>query len=438
MVEKHHALLAVLLTLLGGWAAYPATAAGANPDRPVYKFAFGPGQAPAGYTRVPPDAVYSKDPGYGFEAGAKIIAIARGSGGFSTSDRPFFFSAAVPEGNYKVTVTLGDSQGESTTTVKAELRRLMLEQVHTTAGQIVSKSFIVNVRTPQIAGGGQVRLKAPRETTGEAWAWDDRLTLEFNEARPCLSSLEIAKVDVPTVFILGDSTVCDQSKEPYASWGQMLPRFFKPDIAVANHAESGESLSSSTGARRLEKVLSVMKNGDYLLIQYGHNDMKTKDPGGPQNYKAMLKQWIAQVRSRGGTAVLITPVNRHSFQGETVTNSLGEYPRMVREAAKEENVALIDLHAMSKTLYEALGPKESIRLFKHDAGLDKFDGTHHSPYGAYELAKCVAAGIRKSGLDLAGHLADDLAAFDPARPDPPSEFHVPPSPNFTNQRPLGD
>ena len=172
-----------------------------------------------------------------------------------------------------------------------------------------------------------------------------------------------------------------------------------------------------------------MKKGDYLLIQYGHNDMKTKDPRGPQNYKAMLKQWIEQVRSRGGTAVLITPVNRHSFRGETVTNSLNEYPRMVQEAAKEENAALIDLHAMSKALYEALGAKGSIRLFKHDPGLDKFDATHHSPYGAYELAKCVAVGIRQNGLELAGHLVEDVSAFDPARPDSMSEFHIPSSPN---------
>jgi lysophospholipase L1-like esterase len=218
----------------------------------------------------------------------------------------------------------------------------------------------------------------------------------------------------------------------------MLPRFFKPDIAVANHAESGESLASSTEAHRLEKVLSVMKKGDYLLVQYGHNDMKSNDPNGPQNYKARLKQWIQEVRNRSGTAVLITPMNRHSFQGETVSNSLGEYPRMVREAAKEENVALIDLHAMSKTLYEKFGAKGSIQLFEHTPSLDKFDGTHHSPYGAYQLAKCVALGIRQNKLDLAGHLIDDVSMFDPARPDAVAEFHVPPSPNFANRRPLGD
>jgi len=283
-----------------------------------------------------------------------------------------------------------------------------------------------------------VRLKAPRETTDEAWAWDGRLTLEFNGARPSVRSVAIAKVEVPTIFILGDSTVCDQSKEPYASWGQMLPRFFKPEVAVANHAESGESLASSTAAHRLEKVLSLMNPGDYLLIQYGHNDMKSKATGAAEKYKATLKTWVHQVKSHGGTPVLITPMNRHTFDGAAVTNSLGQYPRMVREAAAEERVPLIDLNTMSKTLYEALGPTDSIRLFKHDADLTQFDHTHHSPYGAYELARCVIEGIRRGKLELAKYVADDVPPFDPAKPDAPSSFAVPPSPGFTNRRPLGD
>ena len=81
---------------------------------------------------------------------------------------------------------------------------------------------------------------------------------------------------MPTIFLLGDSTVCDQPLEPYASWGQMLTRFFGLGVAIANHAESGESLRSSLGAKRLDKILSLIKPGDYLLIQYAHNDEKEK------------------------------------------------------------------------------------------------------------------------------------------------------------------
>lgn len=439
MTDKRPSLMPVLLAFVARLAVLSATAAAAESVQAKHRFSFGPGPAPAGYVHVLPDTAYSKELGHGFEEGARITAIGRGGSGFSTSDAPFYFSVALPEGNYRVTVALGDEQGESTTTIKAALRRLMLEQVQTAGGQVVTRSFIVNVRTPAIAGtNNKVRLKVPRETTDEARAWDERLTLEINGSRPCLRTIEIVKVDVPTVFILGDSTVCDQSKEPYASWGQMLTRFFKPEVAVANHAESGESMGSSTGARRLEKVLSVMKGGDYLLIQYGHNDMKSKDPNAPQIYKSSLKKWVQQAKARGGIPVLITPMNRHRFDGGKVIPTLGDYPDMVRQAAAEEGVALIDLNAMSKTLYEALGPRESIRLFKHNADLTEFDGTHHSPYGAYELARCMVEGIRQNKLDVARYLVDDVPAFDPARPDPAAGFKVPPSPGFTNRRPLGD
>jgi lysophospholipase L1-like esterase len=414
------------------------------PQPTKLRFQFGAGNSAPGYIRVPADAAYDKQRGYGFEGEAKIESVDCGGSdplrsGFCTSDKPFFFSVDLPEGNYKVTVTLGDARHKSTTAVKAELRRLMLENIHTAAGQFATRQFVVNIRTPRIAGGGQVALKKPRETTDEAWAWDQRLTLEFNGSRPCLCALEIEKADVPTVFILGDSTVCDQSREPYASWGQMLPRFFMPDVAVANHAESGESLRSSTGARRLAKVLGDMRPGDYLLIQYGHNDMKASEPDASKSYKATLKQWVRQVREKGGIPVLITPMHRYQFEGNTIVNTLRDYPQMVREAAQEENAALIDLNAMSKTLYEALGPKAAILAFKHDSDDDpKFDHTHHSPYGAYELAKCVVAGIRAAKLDLAKHLADDVPPFDSAQPDPIAEFKVPPSPGFARQRPLGD
>ena len=142
-------------------------------------------------------------------------------------------------------------------------------------------------------------------------AWDDKLTLEFNDKRPCVCGIEITKADdVPTVFLLGDSTVCDQPKEPWNSWGQMLPRFFKPDVAVANHAESGESIRGSLGAGRFDKVYSLLKKGDYLFLQFGHNDMKDRDPNALATYKANLKRIVAETRKRGATPVLVTSMER--------------------------------------------------------------------------------------------------------------------------------
>ena len=168
-----------------------AAIAGAQTPPPALKFDFGAATPAPGYAQVLATTMYSDDLGYGFEPGAQITSIHRGGGDplrddFITSDTPFYFSVKVPEeGNYKVTVTLGDREAESVTTVKAELRRLMLERVRLAPGKFETQSFIVNVRTPRIPGGGEVRLK-DREKTSEARAWDNRITLEFSDAHPSL------------------------------------------------------------------------------------------------------------------------------------------------------------------------------------------------------------------------------------------------------------
>jgi lysophospholipase L1-like esterase len=285
-------------------------AAQCAPSRTTYRFDFGRGKE--GLTVVQPDSAYSKARGYGYEF------IADGSSPLTESAsgrKPFFFSVALPEGNYDVTITFGDSKVATSTTVKAELRRLMSEKVETASGKYEKRTFTVNVRAPQISGGGEVKLK-DREKSIEAWAWDEKLTLEFNGESPTVSAIEITPAEVPTIFLLGDSTVCDQPLEPYSSWGQMLTLFFGPGVAVANHAESGESLRSSLGARRLDKVLSLIKPGDYLFIQYGHNDQKEKGEGvgAFTTYKADLKMFVTEARKRGATPALARLGQSPQFQ----------------------------------------------------------------------------------------------------------------------------
>ena len=165
--------------------------------------------------------------------------------------------------------------------------------------------------------------------------------------------------------------------------------FFRPEIAVANHGESGESLRGFVGERRLAKLISAIKPGDWLVIQMGHNDQKERGEGvgAFTTYKQSLKEFIRQAREHGATPVLITPMNRLTFDTEgRITNSLGDYPEAVRQEGKEENVPVIDLNAMSKPFYEALGPVEARKAFA-DA-----DTTHHSNYGSYELAKVRGGG----------------------------------------------
>ncbi len=439
-------LFSFLMTTLGLQSAVTksvndAAADESNPpDSVEFNFDFGPGPIEPGYIRVQPYTKYSDELGYGFESGASITGVVHDGDNallddFCTSDSAFFFSVAVPEGNYRVTAILGDKKGETTTTVKAELRRLMLEKVETTKGEFATRMFMVNVRTPHISTGGEVNLK-DREKGSEAWAWDHRLSLEFNNVRPTICALKIVKTDkTRTIYLLGDSTVCDQPGEPYTSWGQMLTRFFSPDVAIANHAESGSTYRASLGRGRLDKVLSLLNPDDYVFMQFGHNDMKQKgeNDGAFTSYTDEMKLYISKIRERGGLPVLLTPMHRRTFEknGEII-NSHGDYPEAVRRIAKEENVPLIDLHVMSKTFYEALGPEGSVVAFSKPS-----DGTHHNNYGAYELARCVVEGIKQNNLDIQHYLID-APAFDPSHPDSFADFDVPPSPGLPAAKPDGN
>jgi lysophospholipase L1-like esterase len=411
----------------------------AEPNKTTYKFDFGSGRVEPGYIQVLPTTEYNKDVGYGFDFGSTVSAVDRGGddalrGDFCTSDKPFYFSVALPEGNYNVTVTLGDKTEATNTTDKAESRRLMLEKVVTEPGKFATRTFTVNVRTPKIAGDGEVRLKPREKGPPLVLHWDDKLTLEFNGPRPCVCALEISKADdAITIYLAGDSTVTDQPREPWNSWGQMLTRYFNPGLAIANHAESGESLKSFIGEKRLDKVMSAIKPGDYLFIQMGHNDQKDKSPGAGAftTYKDALKLFIADARKHGATAVLITPMHRLKFDADgKIENTLGDYPQAVRQTAKEENVPLIDLNDMSKSFYEALGPEKVKKAFQ--------DTTHHNNYGSYELAKCIVEGIKANKLGIAKFLVDDVPAFDPSRPDPVETFDMPASPDSTMVKPEGN
>jgi lysophospholipase L1-like esterase len=420
------------------------------------KFDFGNGRVKKGYTAVTPDSKFANEKGYGFTKGSEVTAVDRGgksvNDDYITSTKPFYFSVNLPDGNYDVKIILGDKKGTSATTVRAECRRLFLENIRTAKGKFVTETFTVNVRDSLIRDEKgnivkAVRLK-PREYS--YLHWDNFLTIEFNDSLPKVCAIEITpNKTATTIFLAGNSTVVDQDKEPWAAWGQMIPRFFAPGkAAVANYAESGEALNSFLSARRLEKILSLMKPGDYLFIEFGHNDMKQKGPGiGPfTSYKKLLKQYITEVKKKGGIPVLVTSMHRRNFDKDgKIINTLLEYPEAVRQTAKEENVAVIDLNAMSKVLYEAWGPTKSIKAFVHfpantfPGQTTKLeDNTHFSTYGAYELAKCIVKSIKDQNLPLAQFLRTDIAVYDPASPAAFESFYWPLSSFLTSTKPDGN
>jgi lysophospholipase L1-like esterase len=347
-----------------------------------------------------------------------------------TSNHPFYISANLPEGTYRVTVVLGGPQA-AVTTVRSESRRLQLEKIPTAPGASRTETFDVNIRYPEITDAipNHVVKRKPREL--DNLDWDHKLTLEFNGDHPSLRTLTIASIHEPVIYLAGDSTVVDQDIEPWAAWGQMLPRFFSPGIVVSNHAESGETIKSFLGEQRFAKIFSLIQPGDYLFLQFNHNDQK---PGAVSldEYNKLLRDIIAQTRAAGATPVLVTAMNRRTFDDTGhITNSLGAYPEAVRTTAAETHTPLIDLNAMSKTLFEALGPEAAKKAFMHypantfpnqPKAID--DDTHFNSYGAYELARLVVKGIRQAHLPIAKYLipGPDL---DPAHPEPQSTFSLP-------------
>ncbi len=238
-----HSVKCIAISLTAVASVWSSNAYAQN-KQTSYKFDFGSGKPKAGFMQVVASKVYTDS--YGFDLGTSAQSVSRTgkTSGFITSDKPFYFSVAVPEGNYKVTLTLGDPQGTSQTMVKAESRRLMLESTDTKSGEIKKVSFVVNVRMPEISTGGRVKLK-PREV-GKL-DWDDRLTLEFTGAKPCIDAMEIEKVDDQiTVYLAGNSTVVDQDDEPWAAWLAMATPGLKKRGIICPQAAQGSSSWSTT------------------------------------------------------------------------------------------------------------------------------------------------------------------------------------------------
>jgi lysophospholipase L1-like esterase len=227
----------------------------------------------------------------------------------------------------------------------------------------------------------------------------------------------------------------DQDVEPWASWGQMLPRFFLPGVVVANHAESGEASNSFISEQRFAKIMSIIKPGDFFFVQFAHNDQKN-GPNFPAQYRIIMTDFVTQVRAKGAVPVIVTSMNRDSFDADGhITDTLGGYPQASREIAKDTNTALIDLNAMSKVLFEAMGPEGANHAFmKFKAGSypgvdrDIADTTHFNNFGAYELARCVVHGIREDKLPIVKFLDPSVPDFDPAHPDAFADFRLPYTP----------
>lgn len=364
-----------------------------------------------------PQPAYSDAKGYGYDV---LPAPSK-----KNVTNPFYFSVKVPDGNYKVRVTLGGKRAAETT-VRAESRRLMVENVVTKKGKTATYEFVVSKRSPQINDKERVKIKDREKAYLN---WDDRLTLEFNGAAPEVKSIHIERDETaPTIYLCGNSTVTDQNNEPWASWGQMITRWFDGNVAISNHAESGLTAGSFLASNRLDKIMATLKKGDYVICEFGHNDQKEKGPGKGAwyHFSMNLKIFIDKVRSKGATIIFCTPTQRRQFEpgNKIIKETHGDFPEAMVAVAQRENVPVIDLHQMTREFFQALGYENSKRALVHypantfpNQPKELADNTHFNPYGAYEVSKMVVMGMKKLHLPIVKDLRSDFKDFDPNKPD---------------------
>ncbi|SHG14202.1 Lysophospholipase L1 [Flavobacterium fluvii] len=436
-------LVALCIGMHGTFFAQQSNANNQDTAQNSQLFYFGTAAKPTKGTAIKTPLLYTPSTGYGFDFGS-VSNVKIASKGFYT-DKPTYFSVAVPEGNYSVEVTIGSNEKATNVTIKAESRRLMLNQFSIKKGGQVTQTFNVNIRNPKIDATTNMGLKDREKDT---FNWDDKLTLEFlGDAN--IQSIKITPVTtIPVIYLAGDSTVTDQDVEPWASWGQFITNYFNNGVVVANYAVSGSALSSFKSSNRLKKINSLIKPSDYLFVEFAHNDEKLKGPENTawESYSKYLEEYVETARNKGAFPVLVTPTQRRTFNPDgTLKPTHGDFPDAMRAVAKKLNVPLIDITQMTTILYEAWGVEASKKALVHYPantfpGQEKAleDNTHFNSFGANEIALCVIKGIRDLDLPLKKYITKETPAYDPAKPNYFSNWTVPMSARFEIAKPDGN
>ena len=224
-----------------------------------------------------------------------------------------------------------------------------------------------------------------------------------------------APAATPKVHLIGDSTMADKPTDPpnpEHGWGQMLPRFFQDPALVVNHAVNGRSTKSFIDEGLWQKTLDALHPGDFVIIQFGHNDEKREDskrftePRG--TYRDNLLRFVRETRARDATPILATSVARRNWDKTgKLKDTHGDYPDAMRAVASEEKVPLLELQRLTQALEESLGEEDSKKLhlwIPAGAYVRKPDGwkddTHYSEYGATRVAELAVQEMRRLDLPI--------------------------------------
>lgn len=385
------------------------------PDGGVLAFDLGSGAVAGGTTGIDATTSYSAANRYGWVNTAQVAATDRGGDDALRSD---FVTVGdtelvvdLPDGDYTVSIVAGDLAGSTDIAITAE-QMAKVAQTARGAGEFLEMSFDLALV-------------------------DGQLNLDFGGTAAKLAALTIAQRSPrapgtqPTMWVTGDSTVQTYTSDwvPQAGWGQMIGRFLADDVTVENKAIGGRSSKNFISQGRLDEVLRQIRPGDYLFVQFGHNDNSAGVDdryAAPADYRNYLRTYVDGAVQRGATPVIVTPVSRRSFNAETglFNVSFPQYVQQASELAAETGTPLVDLSASSRAYLNEIGPEAAKSVFLHvPAGVypgrpnGTVDDTHFQEYGAIQMARLVAQDVAQLDVPLAGKVVQaEPPAQVPAKP----------------------
>ncbi|MCX7714627.1 MAG: rhamnogalacturonan acetylesterase, partial [Clostridia bacterium] len=393
------------------------------------KYDFGAGKVCDGYTQIKADDKFDQTKGYGFSSvdglsngGSDVPDELKGDYVTSSSGE-INFEVAVPDGDYEVKMLNG---GDTATEVN----------IYINDGERV-RVFTINANEYK----ENIQRVIPK---------DGKITFKFKGKDIKVNSIEITQLanrtekgEKPTIYIAGDSTAqtYKDTDYPQAGWGQTVGRYFTNDVIVENRSIGGRSTKSYNNDGRLDNILTSIKPGDYIFIQFGHNDGSTKPERyiSVEDFKTLLtEKYIGETVKRGAIPVLLTPTTRCEYDKTTglFAETLADYSNAIREVAAKTGTVLIDINNDSRNLWNKLGFDvvktyyficEKGESVKYPEGTD--DRTHFKKAGADAISKLVVKGVRssipalvsytydpddmpaKDFSDMTGHWAKDTVAY---------------------------
>lgn len=322
-------------------------------------------------------------------------------------EEPLLIQIPVPNGNYEICVTI-KAHEDTVFSLLSQSRRFMAQNVEIKKGCEKDITFIANVCDFH-----------KRDAEYQAV---ENVDIHILCDGAVTATATVSPVDVPTIYIAGDSTVTDQPAEypynpssTYCGWGQMFPQFLEKGIAVSNHAQSG-STTQDFKETNWTAFKDKIKEGDYLIIEFGHNDQKIDTLDAYGGYADNLRYYVNFARERGATPILCSPINRIIFQEDGhLLNLLGEYRNAVKSVAEEMNAPFIDLWARTTEYFEAAGPVKAWSFFWGN-GTDR-DYTHTNDIGGNVVARFVAQEMIKQGVRIADFIKADKIDVEPVFAD---------------------